>query len=219
MIDLIYNPAKTSLMLQAEKMGIESRGGIGMLAAQAVKAAEIWALRDPSAPDPTAMIAEKVQRDMKSIALIGMPGCGKTSIGRKISEMTGRKFIDADDLIVHMAGKPIPQIFAEDGEEAFRAIETRVLALAAKESRAVIATGGGVVTQERNRDILRRNCTIVYIERALCDLPTAGRPLSQDLGVEALFAKRRPLYEAWCDARYTNTTIEATAASIKEDWT
>lgn len=216
-LDLIYNPAKTSLMLQADALGIENRGGIGMLSAQAVKAAELWGLRDPSAPDPVAMIAENVQRDMKSIALIGMPGCGKSSIGQLLAEMTGRAFIDVDELIVRMAGKPIPEIFAQEGETAFRALETQALAAAAKESRAVIATGGGVVTQERNRDILRRNCTIVLIERNLSALPIAGRPLSQGRGVEEIYRERKPLYDAWCDARYTNTSIEQTALAIKED--
>ena len=216
-VDLIYNPAKTSLMLQADALGIENRGGIGMLSAQAVKAAELWGLRDPSAPDPTAMIAEKVQRDMKSIALIGMPGCGKSSVGQQLAEMTGRKFIDVDEMIVKMAGKPIPQIFAEEGEAAFRAIETQALAAAAKESRAVIATGGGVVTRSENRDILRRNCTIVLIERALSDLPIAGRPLSQGRGVEEIYRERKPLYDTWCDARYTNISIGETAEAIKGD--
>jgi len=216
-LDLIYNPAKTSLMLQADTLGIENRGGIGMLSAQAVKAAELWGLRDPSAPDPVAMIAQRVQRDMKSIALIGMPGCGKSSIGQKLAEMTGRAFIDVDELIVRMAGKPIPEIFAQEGETAFRALETQALAAAAKESRAVIATGGGVVTRSENRDILRRNCTIVLIERALSALPIAGRPLSQGRGVEEIYRERKPLYDAWCDARYTNTSIEQTALAIKED--
>ncbi|MBQ3222459.1 MAG: shikimate kinase [Clostridia bacterium] len=216
-LDLIYNPAKTSLMLQADALGIENRGGIGMLSAQAVKAAELWGLRDPAVPDPVSMIAQRVQRDMKSIALIGMPGCGKSSIGQVLAEMTGRTFIDVDELIVRMAGKPIPQIFAQEGETAFRALETQALAAAAKESRAVIATGGGVVTQERNRDILRRNCTVVLIERNLSELPIAGRPLSQGRGVEELWRERKPLYDAWCDARYTNTSIEQTALAIKED--
>lgn len=216
-LDLIYNPAKTSLMLQADKLGIENRGGIGMLSAQAVKAAELWGLHDPSAPDPVAMIAGRVQRDMKSIALIGMPGCGKSSIGQALAEMTGRTFIDVDERIVELAGKPIPEIFAQEGETAFRTIETQALAAAAKESRAVIATGGGVVTQERNRDLLRRNCTVVLIERELSELPIAGRPLSQGRGVEEIYRERKPLYDAWCDARYTNTSIEQTAAAIKED--
>lgn len=216
-LDLIYNPAKTSLMLQADALGIENRGGIGMLSAQAVKAAELWGLRDPSAPDPVGIIAENVQRDMKSIALIGMPGCGKSSIGQALAEMTGRTFIDVDERIVELAGKPIPEIFADEGETAFRALETQALAAAAKESRAVIATGGGVVTQERNRDLLRRNCTVVLIERELSELPIAGRPLSQGRGVEEIYRERKPLYDAWCDARYTNTSIEQTAAAIKED--
>jgi len=218
-LDLIYNPARTTLMLQAEKMGVESRGGIGMLAAQAVKAAELWGLKESTAPDTTEQIAQKVQRDMKSIALIGMPGCGKTSVGSALAQSADRKFIDIDELIVETAGKPIPEIFAEDGEEAFRSLETQALMSAAKQSRAVIATGGGVVTRSRNLDILRRNCTIVYIERELSLLPVAGRPLSQAKGVQELYRERAPLYESWCDARYENISIEQTALLIKEDWT
>ncbi|MDO4740158.1 MAG: shikimate kinase [Eubacteriales bacterium] len=217
-LDAIYNPARTSLLLQAEALGIECRGGIGMLAAQAVKAAEIWGLRSPDEPDPVADIAAAVQRSMRSIALIGMPGSGKSSIGRLLAERTGRKFIDTDELIVELAGRPIPEIFAQEGERAFRAVETQALRMAARESGAVIATGGGIVTVPENRQILRRNCTVLYIERPLSELPIAGRPLSQGRGVEQLFAERAPLYESWCEARYANTTVGETVARIEEDW-
>ncbi len=217
-LDLIYNPARTSFMLQAEELGIECRGGIGMLSAQAVQAAKIWGLFDQSMSDPVAKIAETVQKSMRSIALIGMPGCGKSSVGSLLAEKTGRKFIDTDEIVVRIAGKPIPEIFAQDGEEAFRAIETQALSEAAKESRAVIATGGGIVTQKRNLPILRRNCAIVLLERNLSDLPIAGRPLSQGRGVQEIYRERQPLYEAWADARYFNEDIAKVAAKIEEDW-
>lgn len=217
-LDLIYNPARTSFMLQAERLGIECRGGIGMLSAQAVRAAELWGLRDTSAPDPVAHIAATVQRDMRSIALIGMPGCGKTSIGKLFAQRTGREFVDTDAIIERIAGKPIPAIFAEDGEKAFRAIESHALCEAARKSHCVIATGGGVVTIPENLPTLRRNCAIVLIDRALQDLSIAGRPLSQGRGVEDIYRERRPLYESWCDARYTNIGIEETAMAIMEDW-
>lgn len=218
-IDLIYNPARTSLLLQAQSLDIEARNGIGMLSAQAVKAAELWGLCDGCTDERISEIAQRVSRSMRSIALIGMPGCGKSSVGRRLAELCGRELIDTDELIEQAAGKSTQEIFAQDGEEAFRALETQAIAQAAKKSACIIATGGGTVTQERNLPALRRNCTIVLLERPLADLPIAGRPLSQGRGVEELYRQRQPLYEAWADARYANDSIEETARTIMEEWT
>lgn len=213
-LDLIYNPAWTEFLLQARELGIPCRGGLIMLAAQARKAAELFGAIAPGVIRDED-VADEVSRQNRSIALIGMPGCGKTSVGRALAEITGRRLIDTDERIQQEIGMPIPEYFARFGEPAFRKIESRILAEAAKESRAVIATGGGIVTVPENRRSLLRNCQVVYLRRSLDQLPDFGRPVTQKIGVEALFAQRRALYEGWADDIVDNVGIEATAEILK----
>lgn len=213
-LDLIYNPAWTEFLLQARELGIPCRGGLIMLAAQARKAAELFGAIAPGVIRDED-VADEVSRQNRSIALIGMPGCGKTSVGRALAEITGRRLIDTDERIQQEIGMPIPEYFARFGEPAFRKIESRILAEAAKESRAVIATGGGIVTVPENRRALLRNCQVVYLRRNLDQLPDFDRPVTQKTGVEALFAQRRALYEGWADDIVDNVGIEATAEILK----
>jgi len=222
--DLIYNPSRTELMLQAEDMGIPNIGGLVMLVAQAKRASELF-IGMGEADSPPGFktcsviegIAEKIERDMKNIALIGMPGCGRTTVGRSLSELTGRAFYDMDEMIEARAGKGIECIFSEDGEETFRDIEEEVLQEVSKNSGCVIATGGGVVKRPENRRLLRQNSTVVFIDRAMDDLPKDGRPLSLSCGVEALFSQRLPLYMVWSDIRITaRVGVLNTAHAVKE---
>ena len=213
-LDLIYNPAWTEFLLQARELGIPCRGGLIMLAAQARKAAELFGAIAPGVIRDED-VADEVSRQNCSISLIGMPGCGKTSVGRALAEITGRQLIDTDERIRQEIGMPIPEYFARFGEPAFRKIESRILAEAAKESRAVIATGGGIVTVPENRRSLLRNCQVVYLRRSLDQLPDFGRPVTQKTGVEALFAQRKALYEGWADDIVDNVGIEATAEILK----
>ena len=213
-LDLIYNPAWTEFLLQARELDIPCRGGLIMLAAQARKAAELFGAIAPGVIRDED-VADEVSRQNRSIALIGMPGCGKTSVGRALAEITGRQLIDTDERIRQEIGMPIPEYFARFGEPAFRKIESRILAEAAKESRAVIATGGGIVTVPENRRSLLRNCQVVYLRRSLDQLPDFGRPVTQKTGVEALFAQRKALYEGWADDIVDNVGIEATAEILK----
>lgn len=211
--DMIYNPARTALLLDAERLGIKCTNGLPMLVAQAKQAAEIFLERpydDASIPQITAAI----ERETKNIALIGMPGCGKSSVGKTIARLTGRALIETDELIPERAGKSIPEIFREDGEDVFRRIETECLAEASKRSGCVIATGGGVVTRPENLDLLRQNSTVVFIDRDLASLPTDGRPLSEKYGREALARARMPLYNAWCDLRVESVGVYPTAERI-----
>lgn len=214
-IDLIYNPARTALMLEAEQLGIPARGGMLMLAAQAHKAAQLWGLCGEDAGLPQ-QIADRLSKRTLNIALIGMPGCGKTVVGQKLAEITGRKFFDIDWMIEEKAGRSIPDIFADEGEEAFRRIETECLGKAAKGSGAVIATGGGVVTRARNLPLLRQNSRVVWLERPLNQLPVMGRPLSQSRSLEALYQERAPLYQAWSELSVQNIVIEEAALQIKQ---
>lgn len=213
-LDLIYNPARTALMLQAEELGIPARGGLLMLAGQGVRAGELF-LGRTIPPELTRKIAEKIARSTRNIALIGMPGCGKTTTARALERLTGRTVIDTDELIVKLEGMSVQRIFRERGEEAFRALETDVLAEASKRSGVIIATGGGVVTRARNLPLLHQNSVIVYLDRD-ADLSVEGRPLSQGRGLAALRQERLPLYRAWADFTFSGSSGEETALKIKE---
>jgi shikimate dehydrogenase len=213
---LIYNPTRTKLLLEAERLGIPCVNGLAMLVAQAEKANRLF-LNGSARPELVNKIHDAILKRTQNIALIGMPGCGKSTVGKCLAQKMGRPFIDIDGQIEAAAGKKIPQIFSEDGEETFRQLETRVLAGEAKKSGMVLATGGGVVTRPENLDLLRQNCLIVYLKRDLTDLVTDGRPLSQGLGIQALADKRLPLYEAWSDcAIEVEAKPEQTTARIEE---
>jgi len=214
--DLIYNPLRSKLLLDAGQAGIPCTNGLSMLVAQAEMASRLF-LDVPARPELTTKIIDEILLKTQNVALIGMPGCGKSTIGRSLAQMMGRTFVDVDELIEAVAGKPIPAIFAEDGESAFRSLETRLLSQEAKKSGLVIAAGGGVVTQPENFNLLRQNSLIVYLKRELAELATVGRPLSQKMGIQALAEQRLPLYEAWCDCvALSEADPELAAARILE---
>jgi shikimate dehydrogenase len=214
--DLIYNPARTKLLLDAERLGIPCVGGLMMLVAQAEAASRLF-LSCSSRPELVNDIYNIILHKTQNIALIGMPGCGKTSIGRKLAQAIDRPFVDLDKKIEEAAGKKIPQIFAEEGEDAFRQLETSILREEGKGSGRVIATGGGVVTRTENRELLQQNSLIVYLKRDLTDLNTDGRPLSQSMGIQTLAGQRLPLYEAWGDCTVAvEANPELTAMKIQE---
>ncbi len=213
-VDIVYNPLRTGIMAQAEQLGIPCANGLSMLVAQAKRASELFQgciIDDGSLLD----IQRGIEQEMRNIALIGMPGSGKTSVGNSLAHLLGREFIDIDEEIVKLAGCSIPEIFEEQGEAAFRDIETRALETVAKRSGIVISCGGGAVLRPKNLDLLKQNSTIAYLERPLHDLACEGRPLSGALGVDALFATREPLYSSWADFRIENTgTIEDAAKAV-----
>lgn len=215
-LDVIYNPARTRLILDAEIRELVTMNGLLMLVAQAKEASE-WFTGTVISDDVIEPILEKLEYSMKNIVLIGMPGCGKTTVGRLLAEKTDRRFVDADEEIVKLAGKSIPEIFAQDGEDVFRDLETKVLAEFGKQSGLIIATGGGCVTRERNYPLLHQNGEIFWIRRKIDDLPTHGRPLSQATPLEQMYKMRKPLYEAFADHEIGNSSSpEETARNILE---
>ena len=207
-LDVIYNPARTQLLLDAEKLGIPRENGLWMLVAQAKEAAEVFTGGKIS-DEVIEKIYRRLSHQMKNIVLIGMPGCGKSTIGALLAEKLGRTLADADEKIISLAGKSIPDIFAQDGEPTFRDWETKALAELGKQSGLVIATGGGCVTQERNYPLLHQNGYLAWLERDCSVLPTDGRPLSQANDLGKMYAARKPLYEVFADIRVENTGTPA----------
>ena len=209
-MDVIYNPARTQLLLDAQKRGIPAFGGLAMLVAQAWEASQ-WFTGRSLADSEIDRVQQILRRQMENIVLIGMPGCGKSTIGRLLAEETGRPFVDADAEIEKLAKKSIPQIFVEDGEDIFRAFETQVLAELGKQSGLVIATGGGCVTRAENYPLLHQNGTVIWLQRELGKLPKEGRPLSVDL--EAMYRVRKPMYAAFADLLMDNNRDPRTTVS------
>ena len=213
-LDVIYNPARTQLLLDAEKLGIPRENGLWMLVAQAKEAAEVFTGGKIS-DEVIEKIYSELSHQMKNIVLIGMPGCGKSTIGTLLAEKLGRTLADADEKIISLAGKSIPDIFAQDGEPTFRDWETKALTELGKQSGLVIATGGGCVTKKRNYPLLHQNGYLVWLERDCSVLPTDGRPLSQANDLGKMYAARKPLYEVFADIRVENTgTPEETVQKI-----
>ncbi len=199
-VDMVYNPRRTALILQAQRLGIPSLSGLPMLVAQGKRAAELFF----GCPLDDSLI-EKAEREVRArkenIVLIGMPGCGKSTAGKALAEMLGFDFADTDEEVLRLSGRTPAEIIRADGEESFRKIEHEAVCALGKRSSCVIATGGGAVTRAENYDPLHQNGTIVYLTRPLADLATADRPLSAANGVEVLYALRHPLYEKWADAQ------------------
>ena len=203
-LDVVYNPSRTKLLLDAEKnTNLVCANGLLMLVAQAKEAAE-WFTDASISDDVIEPILHTLENQMQNIILIGMPGCGKTTIGKLLAESTGKAFVDSDEQIVALAGKYIPEIFADDGEAVFRDWETTALAQLSKQSGLVIATGGGCVTRECNYGLLHQNGRIFWLQRDLNLLPVDGRPLSQVNKLEVLYKIRKPMYEAFADHTVSN---------------
>ena len=216
--DLIYNPLRTKLMLDARSLGIPAFGGFRMLAAQAAKAYELFCSENPlldteqGAPDVEALTeraCSSLKWEIENIVLIGMPGCGKTTVGRRIAEITGKDFIDCDEMITEIYGRSPEDIIQDEGIEQFRVIESEIIRQVMRRGPQpdgvtpgiVFAAGGGCVEREENMVPLLENSIVVYLQWDTDKLATEGRPVSQSEGVEALYERRREYYEKWSDLR------------------
>lgn len=211
-LDLIFNPARTRLLQQAEARGLVAMNGLLMLVAQAKESAE-WFTGSAIDQELIGSIHQKLQKQIENIILIGMPGCGKTSVAAELSRLTGKEVVDADAEIVAAAGRSIPEIFAQEGEEAFRKLETTILQQLGKRSGIILSTGGGCVTRKENYPLLHQNGRIFWLQRDISALPTDGRPISQKSDLNELYEIRRPLYEAFADEVIENNGTLADAAN------
>ena len=214
--DLIYNPQRTALLLQAEALGIPAFGGLHMLVAQAKASSQQF--QSTTIPDREIdRIESLLRRQMQNIVLIGMPGCGKSTVAALLGAALDRQVCDSDALVEEMAGMSIPDIFARCGEDEFRRLETEAIAQLGKRSGIIIATGGGCVKREENYAALHQNGTIFWLQRDIAALPTEGRPLSRQNALSQLYAQRKPLYERFADHCVDNNGApEATVTAIKE---
>ena len=215
-LDVVYNPARTALLLQAEKLGIPCAGGLYMLVSQAKRSCELFTGK--SIPDSEIDRIERVQsHQMQNIVIIGMPGSGKTAVSTMLAERLGRKIFDTDTIVSEKAGMTIPEIFAAQGEAGFRKLETEATAEVGKLSGNIISTGGGVVTVADNYELLHQNGVIVWIERDTNKLARDGRPISLSSDLNELYAARLPLYERFADIKADNNgDINDTVNAIME---
>ena len=210
--DVIYNPARTALLQDADALGIPRAGGLSMLVAQAARSVERFSGR-ALGEEAWRGALRQVAASLRGVALVGMPGCGKSTIAQAVAQDLGRACVDLDAEIEREAGKSIPEIFAQDGEEAFRAAETRAARQFSREN-AVLATGGGCVLRAENAQALRANSLVVWLKRAIDQLPREGRPLSVG-NLYEMEQKRAPYYLAASDVQIENQgSVEEVAAAV-----
>ena len=213
-LDVVYNPARTKILMDAEKHGLIAENGLWMLIAQAKESAE-WFSGKKIDDSEIEKIYHKLRFQMLNLILIGMPGCGKSTIGKLLAEKTGKRFIDADEEVVKLAGKAIPDIFSQSGELGFRELETKILHTFGMKSGLVISTGGGCVTKKENYESLHQNGTIIWLQRDISSLPTDGRPLSITGDLEKMYLVREPMYEKFADFGVDNNgPVEQTLQNI-----
>ena len=197
-VDLIYNPNKTKLVLDAMAKSLPATGGLAMLVAQAKESSEFFQNKKIEDEEIENAIDE-VRSETLNAILIGMPGAGKTLLGKEIADRMGREFVDIDDMIVEHEGMSIPEIFEKKGESYFRKVETEMLEQACVKTGLVIATGGGIVKKKLNYNIIKQNGVVIWIKRDLDKLETDGRPLSQSMPLDQMYEERKDAYSYWSD--------------------
>lgn len=219
-LDVVYNPIRTNLVLKAQELGISAQGGLYMLGAQAVYANEHFMSHkvDKSVCDK---VYKNVLSGKDNIVLIGMPCSGKTTIGKRLSEITGKTFVDTDDEIVKKIGMSIPEYFEKHGEDEFRRVESLVVSEVNAQNNQIIATGGGVILRSENIRRLKQNGLVYFIDRDLELLcPTDDRPLSSNKeAMKKRYEERYSIYKSSCDVAIDgNGTVEQVADEIFKEW-
>ena len=220
-LDAVYNPLQTELVLAARALGIPAEGGLYMLAAQAVYACGVFLGREMN-PALTERAYRRVAQEKQNLVLIGMPTCGKTTVGGLLADMTGRRLLDTDVLLAQRLGVTAAEYIEAHGEPAFREQERETVRQASMEAGCILATGGGAVLDARNVHELKKNGVLIFLDRSLANLCAApDRPLSSDPArLAAMFAARRPIYLAAADIRVNgDLPAEKVAKSVLEELT
>lgn len=218
-LDAVYNPLNTPLILQAKQLSLRASGGLPMLVEQARVSEELFTgARIPFAVRDEALLT--LQKELTNIVLIGMPGSGKTTIGTGVAAALHRELVDTDELVMREAGMDIPEIFERFGEDAFRGMETRAVRAACEKGGRVVTVGGGAVLNEQNRALIRMNGRVYLIARPLEKLDRTGRPLSKSTEILVrMQARREPIYRALADAVIENAqTPEHAVSALKEEF-
>ena len=219
-LDAVYNPLRTRLVLQARDNGARAQSGLYMLVAQAAVACEHF-LGEKLPAGALQTVYRAIHGEKQNIVLTGMPGSGKSTVGRILAREMGREFVDTDTEIIRLAKKPISDIFAQRGEAYFRDLESQVIAQLAQRTGLVIATGGGAILRAENVRRLRQNGRIYFLDRPVEDIvPTDDRPLSRDReALEKRYAERYPRYVTAADTRIpVNGSADTVAKAIREEF-
>lgn len=218
--DAVYNPLKSKIILDAKKKNITAVGGLYMLVSQAAFAVEKF-IDAPVDSEKVEKIFQSLYKDKMNIVLIGMPSSGKTTVGKAISEKLCKDFTDSDEGIVRSAGKSIPDIFADDGESIFRSIEKEVIKTLSMKNSQIISTGGGVILNDENIEVLKGNGRVYFLDRPLEKLiTTSDRPLSSNRSdLEKRYRERYELYKRAADVVIDGSgTVDEVAKLIEDDY-
>ncbi len=217
-IDVIYNPQRTKLLLEAQELGVQSVGGLGMLVAQAKRAVEIFSNQQLDEKRILQLIYQ-IEKSKENIVLVGMPGVGKTTLGKMLGEELNRRVISIDEEIQKATGKAPQQLIEKEGEVVFRKWEEKIVEQFHGEKGVVFDCGGGVVTQKRVMQLLRYHGKIIWIQRNLGLIPIdATRPLSNSVEkLDRLYQERRPLYAQYADIEIENNGEISEVISVITD--
>jgi len=227
-LDVIYNPLETRLVLEAKKRGIPASCGLAMLVAQGWYSEQIWMEKDISlkiedtiskeAKQEIDKITKSIKKQKQNIVLIGMPGSGKSTIGKALAKELKREFVDTDEAFYKKFGITPEQCINENGVDDFREKESLVVKEEAKSGGIILATGGGAILREDNRMALSQNGLIVFLNREPKKLATDGRPLSQQNGVMKLYEQRLPIYKSFMDVEVEvcDDTVETLKMLLKK---
>ncbi len=216
-VDVVYNPLETALVARAKSLGIKAVTGLAMLVGQAAEAAEHFSGSVIEA-SRTEECLDLLDKSRRNIVIVGMPGSGKTTVGRLVADMLNREFLDLDEDIENHTGMFAGDIIERHGEPHFREIESERMKLAGLKGGIVIATGGGTVLKEQNRQAMRQNGRVYFLKRDIKELATEGRPLSKGGALEQMWEMRRPIYEEVCDVELSGASASEVASVIAKEW-
>lgn len=214
-VDVVYNPLQTKICQQAESLGLKYVNGLKMLIVQAKVAAEFF-LNQKIDDKKIEVIYQQILKQQRNIVLIGMPASGKSTIGKLLSEKSGRRLVELDEEIEKAMKMTIPEIFADFGEAKFREVESEITKKYAKETNLIISCGGGIVLKEENMKALKQNGLIIELLRTNYIVGN-NRPLNSSIEkIKEMEKIRRPLYDRYQDVQIDNQQdIEITMKQLE----